>query len=88
MQAAQQLRQPYWDWATYALPPDEVIRLSTVTITGFNGRDVVVNNPLLRYKFQARLPLNYFKGTTWAQYQTTLRQPDANGKENIPRMVK
>ena len=33
VQAAEELRQPYWDWAANAIPPDEVVALPKVTIT-------------------------------------------------------
>lgn len=86
-QAAQQIRQPYWDWAQYALPPDEVIRASTVTITNYDGKDITVDNPLRRYTFKADLPLPYFTGSGWEDLQATVRQPDRNGKENITRLT-
>ena len=31
--AAINLRQPFWDWAIYSTPPDEVIKLDKVPIT-------------------------------------------------------
>ncbi|KAI0821744.1 common central domain of tyrosinase-domain-containing protein [Trametes gibbosa] len=44
--AAISLRQPYWDWAASATPPDEIYISDTLTIPGPpNGQPLTVNNP-------------------------------------------
>ena len=51
MRAAEELRQPYWDWAANAIPPDEVIALPEVAIIAPEGRRIYVRNPLYSYSF-------------------------------------
>ncbi|KAJ7620093.1 tyrosinase [Roridomyces roridus] len=72
--AAQNLRQPYWDWASSAVPPPEVISLDQVKIIAPNGASVMVDNPLRRYKFH---PIDPSFPDPYSSWQTTLRQPDS-----------
>ncbi|PFH53631.1 hypothetical protein AMATHDRAFT_54855 [Amanita thiersii Skay4041] len=78
------LRQPYWDWTANSLPPDVVIRDEHVTITDFKGQKVQVVNPLIRYRFKSTLPFH----TPFEKWHTTLRHPDATGKEKIDELVR
>jgi len=71
-QAAANLRQPFWDWALNSTPPDQVIALEQVTITGPNGNQIQVDNPLYHYNFHPIDPSFPFPYSNW---QTTLRQP-------------
>ncbi|KAF7295866.1 Tyrosinase [Mycena chlorophos] len=71
--AAQQLRQPYWDWAANALPPPEVISLDEVNITVADGSIVSVANPLRRYTFHPLDPSFY---SPWNIWNTTVRHAD------------
>ncbi|KAF7327227.1 Tyrosinase [Mycena kentingensis (nom. inval.)] len=52
--AATNLRWPYWDWASKAVPPPEVISLDTVPITAPSGLNTTITNPLRRYTFRGR----------------------------------
>ncbi|KAG8919124.1 hypothetical protein FRC02_001863 [Tulasnella sp. 418] len=52
--AAQDLRAPYWDWASEAVPPPEVIELDKLNIVHSDGKKKAVDNPLLTYKFNPR----------------------------------
>ncbi|KAJ7501098.1 tyrosinase [Mycena galericulata] len=71
--AALQLRQPYWDWASNAVPPPEVISLDQVSIIAPNGQTIQVDNPLRRYIFH---PIDPSFPPPYDAWQTTLRQPD------------
>ncbi|TFY82262.1 hypothetical protein EWM64_g1750 [Hericium alpestre] len=85
-QAAANLRQPYWDWASNAVPPPEVISEQQVTIVGFDGKKVKVDNPLIRYKFH---PIDPSFPSPYSGWQTTLRHPTSSSpdaKEDINQM--
>jgi len=71
-QAAANLRQPFWDWALNSTPPDEVIALKQVVITGPNGNQIQVDNPLYHYKFH---PIDPSFPAPFSNWQTTLRRP-------------
>jgi tyrosinase len=73
-QAADNLRQPFWDWASNAVPPDEVIALQQVTITIKDGTRAQVDNPLYHYKFH---PIDPSFRKPYSNWQTTLRRPDS-----------
>lgn len=66
------------------MPPDAVIKDANVTITDFDGRRVQIENPLIRYRFQGARPFS----PPFDKYTTTVRHPDATGKENIPELVR
>ena len=88
LQAATNLRQPYWDWTVNAVPPDEVIKLTQVTITDKDGNQVQVDNPLYQYKFHPVDPSFYSPYSNW---QTTLRHPtsdDADATDDIDALVR
>jgi tyrosinase len=84
--AAADLRQPYWDWAANAVPPDEVIKNEQVNITNKDGEQVLVNNPLYQYTFH---PIDPSFPDPYSEWQTTLRQPtsgDADATDDIPTL--
>lgn len=88
VQAATDLRQPYWDWAVNAVPPDEVIALKKVTITLPNGRRGSVDNPLYHYTFH---PIDSTFPEPFSKWRTTLRQPtgtSAGATDNVARLKK
>ncbi|KAI0322397.1 hypothetical protein OF83DRAFT_1080307 [Amylostereum chailletii] len=68
--AANNLRQPYWDWASNAVPPDEVIALQNVTIITPNGQNTSVANPLTKYTFH---PVESSFYDPYDNWPTTLR---------------
>ena len=76
--AAQNLRAPYWDWATNIVPPPEVISLESLDIITPEGKKPVPN-PLLRYKFKPIDPsfelLSRATGIAFKDFQTTIRNP-------------
>ncbi|KAF5359836.1 hypothetical protein D9756_003579 [Leucocoprinus leucothites] len=86
-QAAQDFRQPYWDWGFQLVPPDEVIRNEQIQIVDYNGSKVSVQNPILRYQFHPIDPSfsPYRDFNTW---RTTIRNPDRNKRENIPGLIR
>ena len=87
-QAACDLRMPFWDWGINAIPPDEVIVLKQVTITGPDGRKVKVDNPFYQYKFHPIDPS--FQGP-YSKWQTTLRHPpneDPNATDDVAALKK
>jgi tyrosinase len=71
--AALELRQPYWDWAAKAIPPDEVISKARVTIIKPDGSKGLVDNPLLKYKFPNRKESIF--PWPYSQWKTTMRTP-------------
>jgi tyrosinase len=79
--AADQWRQPYWDWALDGDLPT-LFRQQNVTVTSANGKVTLPNPPLL-YKFQ-QYPLNatLFPSTTLDgllnTYPETVRCPGYN----------
>ncbi|KAJ7639993.1 hypothetical protein DFH06DRAFT_1430577 [Mycena polygramma] len=85
-QAALNLRQPYWDWALNAVPPDEVIALRQVSVTTPNGQRTQVDNPLYCYTFH---PIDPSFPRPFSNWNTTLRQPTssaANAADNVDRL--
>ncbi|KAH9988364.1 common central domain of tyrosinase-domain-containing protein [Russula vinacea] len=74
--AAQNLRAPYWDWATNSVPPPEVISLQTVDIITPDGNTTTVQNPLLQYPFH---PIDPSFPAPYSYWQTTIRHPDNPG---------
>ncbi|KAG8983087.1 hypothetical protein FRB93_007678 [Tulasnella sp. JGI-2019a] len=54
--AAFKLRSPYWDWASEAVPPDEVIKNENVQIILKDGKKGPFKNPLLGYTFKPGFP--------------------------------
>lgn len=71
--AAQNLRAPYWDWATNSVPPPEVISLQTVNIITPDGNPTDVPNPLYQYTFH---PIEPTFPTPYINWPTTIRHPD------------
>jgi tyrosinase len=71
--AAQNLRAPYWDWATNSVPPPEVISLQTVSIITPDGNTTNVKNPLYAYTFN---PIDKSFPAPYRSWQTTIRSPD------------
>jgi len=77
--AAQDLRAPYWDWATNSVPPAEVISLETVNIVTPDGQTTSVANPLLQYTFN---PIDQSFPSPYSSWQTTIRHPDDPNSPN------
>jgi tyrosinase len=71
--AAQNLRAPYWDWATNSVPPPEVISLESVNIITPDGNTTSVPNPLFQYTFN---PIDPSFPNPYSNWQTTIRHPD------------
>ena len=87
-QAANNLRQPYWDWAKNAIPPDEVIALKQVTIIGKDGKAVEVDNPLYHYVFH---PIDASFPDPFSSWPTTVRQPtsaDPDATDDVATLKK
>ena len=84
---AQNLRAPYWDWATNSLPPPEVISLQTVDIITPDGRTSSVPNPLYQYTFN---PPDPSFPPPWNSYKTTIRDPTPNAPNvtNVQRLTR
>ncbi|KAH9989733.1 photo-regulated tyrosinase [Russula compacta] len=73
--AASNLRAPYWDWATKAVLPDEVVSVDPIKITTPEG-EKFVPNPLIKYTFTTipeSFPSEPYAYKCW---KTTLRHPD------------
>jgi tyrosinase len=75
--AADNLRLPYWDWASIPQMPD-VVSEETITITTANG-DRVVDNPLFAYKFNPSQNLGGFM----ANLPQTVRDATASVNTNL-----
>lgn len=76
-QAAVELRQPYWDWAEKAIPPDEVISKKQVTITKPDGSKGPVDNPLLGYTFPTQKEGIFPQ--PFSHWKSTVRTPTNSG---------
>ena len=76
--AAEDLRQPFWDWARNSVPPAEGISLTQVTITTPDGKRTKVDNPLYNYAFQS-IDSSFPK--PFCHWWTTLRQPATTGMD-------
>ena len=70
---AQNLRAPYWDWATNSVPPPEVISLEKVNIITPDGKTTSVENPLIKYTFN---PIDPSFQSPYSSWGTTIRHPD------------
>jgi len=77
MEAAANLRQPYWDWAVNSVPPDEVISFTQLTITGPEG-SITVDNPLYRYVFDSSKP-----SLSANDSGTTIRRVKDDGTDDV-----
>ncbi|KAJ8073000.1 hypothetical protein PM082_019866 [Marasmius tenuissimus] len=85
--AARNLRQPYWDWAKKSVPPPEVISMDSLTIRVFDGEKGSVANPFRRYTFNPLLSSFKFP-KPFDMWQTTLRHPkDPNATEDINQLI-
>ncbi|KAG8930241.1 hypothetical protein FRC01_003109 [Tulasnella sp. 417] len=85
--AAQELRMPYWDWASNSVPPAQVISMAQVTITAPNGQRTAVQNPLLGYRFN---PIDRSFPSPYSRWPTTLRHPQsasASAQSNVNEMI-
>jgi len=72
--AAQNLRAPFWDWATNSVPPPEVVSLTTISILAApGGTPADVPNPLYQYSFH---PIDPSFPSPYDSWQTTIRSPD------------
>ena len=78
--AAQNLRAPYWDWATPGniVPPAKVISLQFVSITTFDGSTTSVSNPLYQYRFHPIDASFNSSPNGWRYHETTFRGPQPN----------
>ena len=87
LDAAQNFRAPYWDWATNSVPPSEVISLQTVNITTPDGKTSSVPNPLLQYAFN---PVDPSFPRPWGLLRTTVRSPSPNAPNvtDVPRLIR
>lgn len=81
--AADQLRIPFWDWASnYTLP--DIVEQPTTQILNASGKYQFVNNPLYQYEFQ-NMPMSqqYFSTADsdgWlAKYPQTMRGVSVQG---------
>ena len=87
--AAENLRAPYWDWASSTVPPPEVISLQTVSIITFDGTTRTVPNPLYQYTFH---PIDPSFTNPYNHWKTTIRHPNPpsspNSTTNVPGLIK
>jgi len=88
-QAAQDLRQPYWDWGFQFVPPEELISKKDVEIVDYDGKKIPVPNPILRYGFHPVDPSfddsdQRFK---LRNSSVTVRYPNISLQEDIPAMI-
>lgn len=74
--AAENLRQPFWDWSKNAIPPDEVISMDQVNIILSDGRTLPVDNPFLQYRFHPKE--DSFNPERFRNWPTTLRNPQSD----------
>jgi hypothetical protein len=82
VQAAAELRQPYWDWARPQgpVPPEEIISMPQVQIIKPNGVQTFVDNPFLGFTFPSEDSRASFDGD-FQIWPKTLRNPDGEGED-------
>ncbi|KIY70745.1 Di-copper centre-containing protein [Cylindrobasidium torrendii FP15055 ss-10] len=73
--AAETLRQPYWDWASNIVPPDEVYLLDEVQYLAPSGNYETMANPFKRYTFQNSSYQRF--NSPYNQWPSTIRQPSS-----------
>src|SRR5260370_7105626 len=73
------LRAPYWDWATNSVPPPEVISLQTVNIITPDGKTSSVSNPLYQYTFT---PTNPYFPSPWNSLKTPIMLANTQTQHN------
>ncbi len=85
IQAALDLRQPYWDWGFQLTPPEELFT-KTVEIVSFEGPKVPFPNPLLGYKFNPIHPSfsEVEADDLLKESLITIRHPNQNGEKDLP----
>jgi tyrosinase len=86
--AANNLRQPFWDWADKITPPDEVLTLDQVEYIAPNGQTQTMENPFRRYKFHSKESVSEFP-EKFKQWDRTLRHPTtqaADAKDNLEEL--
>lgn len=82
--AAATLRSPFWDWAYYKTPPDDVIKKETIEITTPKGVETV-KNPLYSYEFH---PIDPSFESPYDTDQATVRWPDqSNPRQSQPQKI-
>lgn len=84
VEAANDLRQPFWDWGLDELPPSQIISDEEVSIVDYDSSKITVKNPILRYRFN---PIDPSFSGPYANWQTTVRHPDQSGNEDIPGLI-
>jgi tyrosinase len=75
--AALELRQPYWDWASNIIPPEDIINRETIVYNAPPfGEEMRMSNPFRRYTFSEPIDPSFkTKDEDWTKYQTTIRYP-------------
>jgi tyrosinase len=58
--------------------------MEEIEIIDFDGKTIKVVNPIMRYKFR---PIDPSFDGDFANWEYSIRYPDANKKENIPGMI-
>jgi hypothetical protein len=84
MQAAAELRQPFWDWARSEgpVPPEEVISMPKVKIIIPSGLKALVDNPFLTFIFPSKESRASFDGD-FEIWTKTLRNPEGEGDNAV-----
>lgn len=86
--AATNLRVPYWDWAANAVPPDEVIKKTSLSVTGPNGKPLTLNpNPLYGYNFKGgadKFPSPY---SVWKKTLRHATNDTASAVNNVQELI-
>lgn len=87
VQAAIELRQPFWDWtlSNGAVPPKEIYALKRVEIITFDGTPDKVDNPFFGYNFPSEESHQSFKGD-FQIWPMTLRNPKGDGLDAVSNL--
>ncbi|KAK7443486.1 hypothetical protein VKT23_015660 [Stygiomarasmius scandens] len=75
LRTAEDLRQPYWDWASNITLPAEVISMPELLITAPEGKKLV-QNPFLHYQFRDKIE-QVFKDAPYIGWKQTIRHPNS-----------
>ncbi|EEP82835.1 predicted protein [Uncinocarpus reesii 1704] len=78
--AAENLRIPYWDWASNPVLPSSLIN-TQIQITTPQGRQSITN-PLYSYTINPTTGKGFPSNDPLSRYRTTVRCPDSRGQTN------
>lgn len=88
LEAANDLRIPYWDWAASPKLPD-IATKPKVEIDTWNGKEII-RNPLFQYNFHGQLDPNLFPPNAtdgwFSNFSTTVRGVNTKDRNEVSHL--